>query len=259
VAVGTVDAAAVANVALVPVDYQLDGHSAFALAPATRGRSRAADAGGPPPESTRTLVLARPCTPRRHVGEHAWDASRSTARLGHHTVDAAADSFAARQVASTSTRPSITRSKRPLLARLSRRGRDRDGLAAAERRPERDELQPSVVAAALIEPQLEPRRIERIASLVASCAASLWRVAGTPPRARCSGRPTCRDGDRLAQQGDGGVVVTPLARGLRGVVERVREPVLAAVLAVELERAPRVETAAVQLPCLVNASDRCTS
>ena len=32
-AVGTVDAAPVARVALIPVDYQLDGHSAFALAP----------------------------------------------------------------------------------------------------------------------------------------------------------------------------------------------------------------------------------
>ena len=97
IAVGTIDSAAVAHVTLAPPDYQLDGHSAFAIAPDRalveadlvdgRGR-RLVDA---------TLVLGE----AQHTGASAataWDRLALSNAPGRHTVNAAADSFAARDL-----------------------------------------------------------------------------------------------------------------------------------------------------------------
>lgn len=98
-AVGTVDSAAVARVTLAPADYQLDGHSAFALAP-TRAVVEAdlLDATGRRLVDA-TLVLGEAMRVDASVGSTSWDHLALSSATGRHMVSAAAESFSARELA----------------------------------------------------------------------------------------------------------------------------------------------------------------
>ena len=98
IAVGTVDSAAVAHVTLAPASYQLDGHSAFALAPSrTLVEADLLDNAGRRLVDA-TLVLGE----AQHLDASAppaWDSIALSNEPGRHMVNAAADSFAARDLA----------------------------------------------------------------------------------------------------------------------------------------------------------------
>ncbi len=99
IAVGTVDSAPVATVTLVPPDYQLDGHSAFALAPdraiveadlADNTDRRLVDA---------TLVLGESLRAADAAVTPAWDQLVLSRATGRHMVGVSAESFTARELA----------------------------------------------------------------------------------------------------------------------------------------------------------------
>ena len=93
IAAGSVLAAPLAGVALVPADYELDGHSAFAV-DATRPLVQATlvDAQG------RRLVDATLVLGGSGATQTAWDRVTLAAE-GRATLDASADSFASRSLA----------------------------------------------------------------------------------------------------------------------------------------------------------------
>ena len=91
IAASSVLAATLADIALVPADYELDGHSAFAI-DAARPLAQAALVDA---QNRRlvdaTLVLGGTQT--------AWDRTTLPATAGRHTIDVSGDSFEARQLA----------------------------------------------------------------------------------------------------------------------------------------------------------------